>query len=105
MDKAIKKKWVKALRSGRYKQGAARLFDEKDGTHCCLGVLCRVMRLRPDNSVFGGFYGYGGQNGWLSDQMLERTGLLDRQQKTLMKMNDKRGKSFAQIADHIEKNL
>ena len=38
MNKEIKKRWVKALRSGKYKQGfkALRIND----TYCVLGVLC-----------------------------------------------------------------
>lgn len=40
MDAELKGKWVKALRSGKYKQGKGVLCDR--GKHCCLGVLCRV---------------------------------------------------------------
>lgn len=46
MNKAIKRKWVAALRSGKYKQGGGELRyerDEGDIRHCCLGVLCEVM--------------------------------------------------------------
>lgn len=43
MNKRIKKLWIKALRSGKYKQGAAGLRPSKD-TFCCLGVLCDVQR-------------------------------------------------------------
>lgn len=38
MNKIIKTKWVKALRSGKYKQGKGAL--KKNGNFCCLGVLC-----------------------------------------------------------------
>jgi hypothetical protein len=34
------KKWVAALRSGRFDQGRGRLCI--DGKHCCLGVAYRV---------------------------------------------------------------
>jgi hypothetical protein len=37
MDQKIKKLWVKALRSGEFKQGRGHL--EKDGCYCALGVL------------------------------------------------------------------
>jgi hypothetical protein len=37
MNKKIKKLWIKALRSGEFKQGKGYL--EKDGSHCALGVL------------------------------------------------------------------
>jgi hypothetical protein len=42
MKQEIKQKWVKALRSGKYKQGEGRL-KQKD-TFCCLGVLCDLYR-------------------------------------------------------------
>jgi len=38
MNKRIKTKWIKALRSGKYKQGTGRL-KTNDGGFCCLGVL------------------------------------------------------------------
>lgn len=34
------KKWVAALRSGKYKQGTCAL--NKNGKFCCLGVACEV---------------------------------------------------------------
>ena len=39
------KKWVKALRSGKFKQGQGTLkqFNKQGQTqHCCLGVLCEL---------------------------------------------------------------
>lgn len=39
MNKGIKKKWVKALRSGNYEQGK-ELLRTLDNKYCCLGVLC-----------------------------------------------------------------
>jgi hypothetical protein len=45
MKKDIAKKWVKALRSGKYKQGKSYLkqFNSKgQPRHCCLGVLCEL---------------------------------------------------------------
>ena len=41
MKKKIAEKWVKALRSGDYKQGKYRLRDEQNN-FCCLGVLCNL---------------------------------------------------------------
>lgn len=38
MKKEIKEKWVKALRSGKYKQATCSLHV-KGGGYCCLGVL------------------------------------------------------------------
>lgn len=45
MKKEVAKKWVKALRSGKYKQGKGYLkkFNSKNKPrHCCLGVLCEL---------------------------------------------------------------
>jgi hypothetical protein len=45
MKKDIAKKWTKALRSGKYKQGENYLkqFNSKGRPrHCCLGVLCEL---------------------------------------------------------------
>lgn len=44
MKKNIKKLWVKALRSGKYKQGCRAL--RYDNMFCCLGVLCDLHRKR-----------------------------------------------------------
>jgi hypothetical protein len=41
MDAKVKELWVKALRSGEYRQGHGYLHNE-DGEMCCLGVLCDV---------------------------------------------------------------
>ena len=38
MDKALKNTWVKALRSGKYRQGTGRLM-RMNRYYCCLGVL------------------------------------------------------------------
>lgn len=37
-----KKKWLKALRSGKYEQGEGVLLYH--GKYCCLGVLCDVVK-------------------------------------------------------------
>lgn len=44
MNKLVKKLWVSALRSGKYKQGKDALCrGNQNGTrHCCLGVLSDI---------------------------------------------------------------
>lgn len=45
MKKNIKKQWLAALNSGKYKQGQEELLyidDDGDKRYCCLGVLCNL---------------------------------------------------------------
>jgi len=47
MKKRVKKEWVKALRSGDYRQGTGKLkftTDEEGDLYCCLGVLRDLYR-------------------------------------------------------------
>lgn len=41
MKKEIAKKWVAALRSGKYRQ-AHNVLRSPDNAFCCLGVLCNL---------------------------------------------------------------
>jgi hypothetical protein len=49
MDKKLKAKWVKALRSGKYAQGQTVMFNDNTGAYCCLGVLCEVSGIEMGN--------------------------------------------------------
>lgn len=42
MKKSVAMKWVKALRSGKYKQGEPMKLKDSNGEFCCLGVLCDI---------------------------------------------------------------
>jgi hypothetical protein len=46
MKPSVKKKWLEALRSGKYKQarGTLRKLAGRDAAFCCLGVLCELHR-------------------------------------------------------------
>lgn len=52
LPKAFKAKWVKALRSGKYKQGKGQLFQKEDNQYCCLGVACVIQKIKPDDNTF-----------------------------------------------------
>lgn len=101
---AMRKKWVAALRSGEYRQGAGTLVNRVDGggtAYCCLGVLVRLCG-HADHEMFGiatltsGFRdvrdAVGLRTGW---------GDIDDTCRNLVSMNDG-GASFAEIADLIE---
>ena len=99
MDKKLKAKWVKALRSGKYKQGREYLYA--NFSYCCLGVLCRVAGLKKEQLH---------EHVLLGDVDMGK--LLPS--ATMMKltiMNDGEDSygtgahSFREIADYIEKRL
>lgn len=56
-QKAHRKLWVKALRSGKYKQTKGRL-KARNGAMCCLGVACHISELGAWEP--GGIYQAGG---------------------------------------------
>jgi hypothetical protein len=114
MDKAIKEKWIAALRSGEYKQGRNNLkMTEPEGNtcvHCCLGVLAELCGIKSETQC--------GTKAWLfifsdnvameeslSAKLLDTIGLSPRQEEDLIELNDGKGASFAEIADYIEENL
>jgi len=110
MDKKIKKLWVRALRSGKYKQGEDRL--KRDGRYCCLGVLCNVVgaKWRPIEAALvpyldGKLVGNNSDPSQLiGASLLRRVGMKHETQINLANMNDD-GKSFKEISDYIDKRL
>lgn len=112
MDTEVKKAWVKALRSGDYKQGQNKLALRKPHgktKHCCLGVLCEItpgVKRRQQFDPYFGIYeiAFDGEYGYLPPELRERIGLPGDEQEHLTVLNDS-GKTFAEIADYIEEKL
>lgn len=56
MKKEIKERWIKALRSGDYRQAKYKL-KLNENTMCCLGVLCDITKKETggdwDHNSFG----------------------------------------------------
>lgn len=93
MDKILKQKWVDALRSGEFKQLTPGGAHWKRGDkHCCLGVLGELLgeHERMKEHSFS--------------RVLRDLSALEDWYDPLIEMNDS-GKSFAEIADYIEKRL
>lgn len=112
MDAEIKSKWVTALRSGEYIQGEGALkrrFADEPVVHCCIGVLAEVAGLqldeRPGAADRTVRWSVDGDDGQLSDAILEQLGLTDETQSELIDMNDNRDFDFNDIAHYIEENL
>lgn len=100
MQQKLKKEWIDALKSGKYKQGQYTLRNRND-EYCCLGVLADVC----DNTGWSRYADIwlhsnsGGSSAYLSISDLDM-----QTQLVLTEMNDSR-KDFLEIADWIEKNL
>lgn len=116
MDKKLKTKWLKALRSGKYTQGKGALRTA-DNKFCCLGVLVDVMDKKAwpktTETVSTLILGIDAQvecyvaenNGTgISPETRDRIGLKGSIHSDLIEMNDS-GKSFKLIADRIEEAL
>lgn len=84
------RRWVDALRSGKYKQGEGALvtveFPEDGGErkeyHCCLGVLCELaaeagVATRSESSVkaHGGWVTFNGETGMPDYKVMEWAGV------------------------------
>lgn len=108
LNKALKQKWLRALRSGRYKQAPNAL--KKDGAYCCLGVLANVAGCKwkagPDGGLQPILKGKSIGSGEDKEMYLrpDFCGIRRRKQDKLANMNDE-GKSFREIADAIERTL
>lgn len=104
MDPELKAKWVEALRSGEYHQTRGML--QRDGRHCCLGVLCVVSGLIIDGAYGNRVMTDDGDAGY------EPIYTLIGERETaneLFLMNDgingRRQHTFAEIASYIEANI
>ena len=100
MDAKLKADWLKALRSGEYRQAQASLRHR--GAFCCLGVLADIQGAKWVNGspIFDGV-----ENDSAADLEPRFAGGLRRAtQQTLADMNDK-GESFKKIADYIERRI
>lgn len=89
MKPELKRKWVAALRSGKYKQGTGELFYRDE--YCCLGVLCEVATGKPPSKEPIDYEAYFKRYGLESDMI-----------EALCFDNDG-GKSFKYIARKIER--
>lgn len=97
-QRAMLRAWIKALRSGKYKQGHKALSTADN--YCCLGVLCDVAAperwkgQQHDNLVYVA-----------SSRVRRMVGLSAYEQCNLIDLNDVYGKGFRAIANYIEKHI
>lgn len=130
MNARIKKRWVKALRSGEYKQtfGTLRYVDDFDEdlrvSYCCLGVLCDLFVKSKAGKAINAHWGDGveilGRDNYLPDEVQAWAGLGEEdpvlgpkpkkdsdgyRRVSLGDLNDDNKYSFRRIATLIEKKL
>jgi hypothetical protein len=102
MDKQIKVAWLKALRSGRYKQGKYELVNSS-GEYCCLGVLARVQGAKKKEITNYGLLSKEDAFDKVINLDKYAAGLSLKSQRTLAMKNDSGCLCFTEIADYIEK--
>lgn len=131
MKKDVAKLWIKALRSGKYKQGKWTLRNHNN-SFCCLGVLCdiynterkkskkKTLTVTKVNNLFDGkCYKYGSYACYLPPAVKKWAGIKTKNGQfndvkngewyTLSGLNDgdfgRGSKSFDKIAAIINANI
>lgn len=103
----FKKKWVDALRSGKYKQGKGMLYNGSNDSYCCLGVAAEVcgldMVLHGEHAAIPNIR----TQEIMKVDFKVPTEFANNQglQNVLWRMNDEKDNTFEEIADYIEQNL
>ena len=100
----LRKRWLEALRSGKYEQGTDALRREEK--FCCLGVLCDIYDPSGWKGVSEGLIGGNrihieGSHTLPAKEVMDAVGLNAAQASGLAGMND-RGTSFTVIAHELE---
>lgn len=126
MNPKVKAAWLKALRSGKYRQARGSL--NTSGAYCCLGVLCDVTKkfpsiqqaveghwetLRPtqaadyplDYIVQDGDGCEVTESGTIPTPLRGLIGLDSDVEGRLINLNDERKFGFVAISNWVEKNL
>lgn len=110
MKSVVKKAWVKALRSGEFKQGTIGLRN-LDDTYDPVGVLCELAVREgiigePTEFSLGFIYGVEGDASATAcpKVVLDWAGLKWYHTNRLIRMNDS-GEKFTSIAGYIEKEF
>ena len=113
--KQIYKRWLAALRSGKYKQATGemrtctQIYNAKKDEyevkkvhgHCCLGVL-EDLAVRDGGPAWDTKLGVSSDDSMPRKVILDFLGLDKDMVNHLIELNDAEGKSFEEIADVIE---
>ena len=103
----LQQAWVDALRSGIYKQGRGRLFNEETGLYCCLGVCEHAVCNGAERRVMG-LVALSSQTTELMKFHYENAYIIGnkslKEYLSLTKANDSGNVTFEEIADFVEQN-
>lgn len=117
MNKWVKRKWLRALRSGEYRKGMGTLGIREGNEYCCLGVL--VCEMVPEftheemkyvgvgdpHKDFCDYYDEDYYDEiWIPDDLAALWGLDKDIQRKLGKINDD-NTTFDPVIAYIEENL
>ena len=105
MKAEIKRRWVAALRGGKYRQTRTKLRE--GDTYCVLGVLCDLHDPDgwvPEFTEIGNWARIERDGFVLPTPIRNAVGLGPDDVVSLYCMND-RGASFTELADYIEEAL
>lgn len=113
MKKEDKKRWVAALRSGKYSQCTGRLHNPRTDSYCCLGIACEIFGVTDRNYINVWKDGWQGRlpldlckrfdmedDGALEGKTPKKWG----NYPSLVSLNDK-GFTFEELADVIERHF
>ena len=112
MDIETRDRWVKALRSGEYKQDTEHnclrvTLDEGEYKYCCLGVLADIQG--ADLDKYGSRSWFSAENiecrNYTNDQQHKYSGGLDQVTMERCALINDEGMPFTKIADWIEENI
>lgn len=100
------KKWIEALRSGKYKQGKG--FLKYKNTYCCLGVACEIFKDELALEEIGvSVKSFDKNSSTCPEKVIKhldlysKTGCKNNFLTTLTTLNDN-GMSFQEIANELE---
>ena len=101
----LQKEWVDALRSGKYKQGKYKLWNEEGNTFCCLGV-CEAINDGFEKCVMARMYLSHDTVSLL--KFYSDSGLLIganwKEKRSLSEINDQTDTTFEEIANFVEEH-
>jgi hypothetical protein len=98
MDQKVKEKWVKALKSGKYKQTKGQLKNRD--SYCCLGVYCKITNKRISMDGMGLIVNNENTNYTPLEKEIGRENV-----GNLWRLNDDEKLTFPEIALYIENGL